>query len=302
MRLGRGLAAAVLLGAASVAAGAPPTGKLDPRPKPGAVVVTRVEVPVGDDTPVEIDAGTAVVAAGKGLWRTVGGVEFTGKIPASALGRRILRDTKAGDTARLRAGAFVRAGKAAKGKITVETIGRVAARLTVPAADVGAEPVELVIEDVQGLAIVAVVEDAELYADKDLKGASRARLGKGGEVVLIEQVGQAAHVRTYGPYEIDGWTWFAKLGDRGSVPPEETPPAPRVQPTHEVFLSSTMYQDSKGKQPIATLRGGTLVSIVQKPSNGHVRVRTVGPVRVEGWVPEKDLDSLNESVWRDDSP
>jgi hypothetical protein len=277
------------------------------------VVIVDTTIDAGAERPAEVTAGTGVAAASKGAVTparktkvTVAGpIEIAGTIAGESLGQRISREVDVhsldGKTVvgKVRAGAFVRVrkGAAPKGKSIVETVGGVSGRVLVDTTALTAEPIEMVLADPAGKALAVMFEDAELYADVKLGGASRARLAKGTEVVIVEQKGEAARVTTYGAYELDGWTFAAKLGDPGSVAEETSEPPSKPRPTHEVFVDAPIFAGSDGKKQVGQLRGGALVAITQKPQAGRARVRTLGDVRIEGWVDLASLDELESSVW-----
>ncbi len=310
------LACLVVLALSVPAAAAPPRGKRTVRPKATHVLITDGEMDVGAEVPAEVLAGVPVAVKGGSVSQTpsgkvkatvVGEVELSGTLPGAILGERLLTDVDlySADGKQVagkgRAGAFVQPrGKGpGKGKLVVETVGLVGARVVVDAAAVGPGSVELVLADTAGLAMTLAAEDLDLHGSQELKGTARARIKKGAQLVLVEEVGEAAHVKTYGEYEIDGWTFRAKIGDAGSAP-TTTGDAGRPTPSHEVFIDTQIYLASDGKKAVGTLRGGTLVGITQKPEKGRARVRTLGDVRVEGWVNAADLDELESSVWREE--
>lgn len=309
------LAGLILLGALPADA-APPRGKRSQRPKPTHIVVTGGELEAGAEVPAELDAGVQVSVKGGSAAKTPGGkvkatvagpVEISGTIPGAVLGQRILADTDVysadGKTliGRARAGAFVqpRGTGPGKGKLTVETVGEVIGKIVVDAAQVGPDPAELVLADTAGLSMVVAAEDADLFSGKDLKGTPRMKVKKGTQLVHVEELGEAAHVKTYGAFEIEGWLVRAKVGDAGSVPTEDGDGS-KPSPSHEVFTDTTLWAGSDGKKVVGTLRGGTLVGITQKPVEGRARVRTLGDVRVEGWVKMSDLEPMESSVWREE--
>lgn len=301
----RGLIALLLMTA--VASAAPPRGKRAHRPK--ATHVTVVDVPLaGGDRPSVLVAGTPVaVKKGKGKTAEIvvaDNVELVGSVPAADLGLRVLKEVEARDAAgvagKIRAGAVVRVAGVRAGTAEVETVGPISARLKVDAAALGTDRVGLVLPDAAGQPLGVIVEDAELFADEKLK-TRRARLARGARFVLLEEKGDAARVKGYGAYELEGWVYAAKLGDPGALAVDATPAeAPVVrQPTHEVFLDTPLFLGSDGKKKLGLLRGGTLVSITQKPKDGYARIETVGAIRAEGWVKLADLEELTSSVWRD---
>jgi hypothetical protein len=309
------LALSIVCSLVASAAAAPPRGKRTARPKPTHVLITDGEMEVGAEVPAEVLPGVQVSVKGGSVTQTpsgkvkatlIGDIELSGTLPGTILGERLLRDVElfSADGKQVIGkgwkGAFVQArGKGPKGKILVDTVGQVSARAAVDAAAVGPDAVELVLADTAGLAMAVASEDLDLYPAKELKGTPRAKVKKGAQLVLIEELGEAAHVKTYGEYELEGWTFGAKVGDAGSTPTAGTGGG-GATPSHEVFIDTPLYLSSEAKKAIGTLRGGTLVGITQKPEHGRARVRTLGDVHVEGWVKAGDLDELESSVWREE--
>jgi len=296
------LALLLILAAAAPGAAAPPTGHRTPRPRPTHVVVAEARLDAGGGVVAVLEPGTPVQAAARGRASPrgkvkvslTGAVALKGTVDAAQLGQRVARDVPLHDAAgkaeigRVRAGALVRvlSGAAAGGRVLVETLGPVTAKGSLPADALSAEPHELVLE---GEWDVKAHKALDLYPSKDVKGPARARLAPGARMTVVEQVGQVAHVRTYGAHEVDGWTIIDVLADRA---PEDKPGAEPdlIKPTHEILVDAPFYAGADGKRAVGTLRGGTLVQLIPTLDKSALeKVLTAGGVNATGWVKRTDL-------------
>jgi hypothetical protein len=227
-----------------------------------------------------------------------GRVQAQVRLAGAALGVRVARDLDL-DGAMLYEGALVRViGRGSKkGTSRVQTVGAVTAELEVPEDALTVAPRTFVYRMPPPSRVrdgkhrfVTPHKDTTLYLKAESVGTNAPPVGvvKGGvEVVLIDQQGAMALVRSDGPVAIEGWALNREFADRGAGVPE----AQLLKPTHEVSYGASLYAEAGGTVPIARLRGGTLVEW-----NGQVEARakvtTVGPVVASGYVDVRELRAL----------
>jgi hypothetical protein len=251
---------------------------------------------------VELRAGTPVAVSGPlppaGTIRvtTTGRVVVSGTVDVAALGLYVQTDgdLRAGDgivLGTIFAGARVHLlGKTSvAGWVRVRTGGPASMIGAVRADMLGVSPHEFIYRPPSGPRMVWALRDVALYEHAASVGTSTPPLGTlaaAGDAVLVDQVDTLAHVRTYGPVEVEGWA----LG-RDFTEEQPGPPAELLKPTHEVLVGAELRATATARQTLAHLRGGALVEV-----NGHAgelaKVTTVGDVILVGFVPERALRPL----------
>jgi hypothetical protein len=294
-----------------LAAGQPPRGKRAPRPKATHLVVAAAQLEAGGvkvtlAPGVPVAASGAVPARGKVKVTVVGSVIVQGTIDAAALGKRVIVESELKSldgkttlgTARVGAALRVLAKKAPAGLVAVQSVGSVVVEGALPAAAVALEAREVVVKEDWGM---KASKPAELFATPEVKGAPLARLEKDARLVLLEQRGEVAKVRTHGGFVVEGWTLNPNIESRGSLDAEK--PEPRQKPTHEVFVDAPLHGGSDGKKTVGTVRGGTLVQADKRLAGdpaARIKVKTLGGVQLEGFMKLEDLRKLEDSVWSEE--
>jgi hypothetical protein len=294
MRPGRIALAALLAVLASAAGATPlPRGKRTPRPKPTHVVVRAAELDAGG-VRLRVAPGVPVVAGAGGV-TLLGDVQVSGRLPGSALGLGLARDADLLDArgavvGKVRAGAFVRAGARAGGRIAVEPATPLSpsGRFMIDAAALTAEPPSLVLP-VNELALL-VVRSRTTVGVAELPPGARVE-----PLVPADERGRL-RVRSYGAFAIEGLVPADRLApsDATDLP---APPAQGLTPNHEALVETPIFAAGRAPKPIGTLRGGALVTAGVEVEGARVKVMTHGPVVGEVWVAQAALRRLEASVW-----
>lgn len=283
-----------LTGVATVAAAQPvPKGKRAPRPRATHVVVRQTELTAGGVV-FRVAPGIPVVSGGAGV-TLLGDVQVTGRVPATALGLGLARDTdlldaRGGVVGKARAGAFVRPGPRAGARVTVEPASPSSpeGRFVVDGSALTAEPPELVLP-ANEFALLVVTSKVAL---------GNAALSPGARVEPIAPADDRGRmrVRTYGAFTLEGLVPRDRLApsDGSELPP---PPSRGLNPNHEALVDAPLFADARGKKPIGHLRGGALVTAGVEVEGSRVKVMTHGPVVGEAWVERASLRPLEASVW-----
>jgi hypothetical protein len=284
-----------------------PTGRRSVRLRATHVVVGETTLAM-KATRAALQPGVGVVVAGGGRATgpmkvtLVGNVGLTGMVDGRELGLRAARDAElllADGTplGQLRAGALVRPlAQPALGLVLVEVLGEVFVKARVARDALTAEPRELVLV---GEWTHRTVRELDVFAGADLQGAPRVRVAQGARLVALSTDGQSARIKTYGTVEAEGYVSMAELLSRADDKKAGAAP-PLKRPTHEAFVDLTLYGSSDEKNPLGTLRGGTLLELARQLSlNEFVQVTTLGDVTVTGYVKRQKLRPMEESVWRE---
>lgn len=287
---------AVVIAVAAVASADVPRGRRAPEVVPTRLVVVEAKLEVGTAA-FTVRPGTAV-AVGKKRKQQVrvelaGDVRASGWIDRAALGARVAAETEI-DDGRVYEGALVRVVERGKTNAKVESVGAVRKAFQMPSASLTVEPVEFVYRMPPNRHFVTPYKDTTLWRKAESVGTnapSVAVIQGGVEVVLIDQQGTTAHVRTHGPVEVDGWALNKQFeDDRADAAQPEL-----LKATHEVFTGATLYDAPTGTKVLATLRGGTPVE-VNAEKGDRMKVTTVGNVVAAGWVDAAALRVIATSV------
>jgi len=301
-----------LLTAAAAAAGCPATGGAgrgigrgttpggDPAALdgPAAVVVFRAYLRAGPGRGASVGQlnPDTVVALGaeRGDWQEV---EVRDPLPARGwvrrerLGCRALRRVSlegTGEDARevvLQPGALLAVLATEGEQLEVETRDPLGRRGRLPAADCG----------VGERFVPRLPRDGELYLLRREAPLLAAGAGGGplatlpeGYRFVVQGRGAAGYAegRTDGPVIVSGRIDGAALEED----PRSTPLDRLAEPlgyTHENVVEQDLLEDPRG-QPVARLPGGTPMNLVERRGDWS-RVRTVGPVELEGWVEHLEI-------------
>jgi hypothetical protein len=302
--------AALLVGAfapARARADDPPRGRRTTHRAPTFVVVAPTDLDAGGAV-ARLAPGVGVVTTGPSLGTgsrpsgrvavtLAAPVEISGSMSGADLGGRLAADTElrspdgATVLGRGRAGALLAVvGSRGRGFVC-DTAGRVRARVWVPAVALTTEPRELVYP-VAAEKVVTLAAPAELRQSRG--GPVLARLDAAAQVVLLGGDAQAAHVRSYGPVEIEGEIERARLAISADAPVGE---GKGLTPTHEALVDTPAYADAHGTRRVGLLRGGTLVTMGVEVDGPRVKVMTHGDVVVELWVQRASLRPLEPDIW-----
>ncbi len=293
----------VLLAAGQVAADVP-RGRPPARPRPTHVVVQLADLQapgvtarVAPGVPVSIP-GPRRGLAGKLDVTLAGDAELSGRMAASALGVRVLREVELRDVrgrsvvGRARAGTLVRLIGDAGGVATIEPVAGVNVRMTLPSEAAGADPVELVLPVPEGQ-LASTAARIPLRAGAGPRDPVLATLDAGVRLDVLARSGDVARVRTYGGLEIEGHVPVSALAGEAPVP---SAPSKGLGPTHEALLDTPVFADAAGRRRAGALRGGALVTVGVERAGSRVRVMTHGDVVAELWVDEAELRPLDATV------
>lgn len=301
-------AVAVVLAVAGAPAAQVPTGVRAPRPTPNAIAVgdatltlKGLKATIAPGAPLVVPPGS-FGGGGPVRARTLGPAVVEGTIARRELGLRVQRDcalTRAGVVVgSLRRGAIVRVLGTDAAGTRVETLAPDVVSGLAPTDALAATPAEFVLP---GEWSHETAREAVIYAGKDVAGEPRATLPPATHLLVVERVGEVARVRTHGPVELEGWVLAPAIRER-LASSKDISPTTRKIPTHEVLVDARLYAGQRGGAPVGFLRGGALLQVERVATlepKGRIRVRTIGDVRLEGWIAVADLRALEESVWRE---
>gem|GEM_PF-6126418 len=291
-----------LLLCASVAVAQVPRGRRSAPAAPTHLVAVEAECRAGKAV-FTLLPGARIRARGK-LGKRPVAVELVGpvaascRVPAAALGLRVAADTPIRQGAVVvgaaNEGALVRlvpGARAPRGQVVVEAVGDATARFAVPRQALTAEPREFVYRQPAVSHWVTPKADVRVFARKTSVNTNAPAVGTiagGVEVLLLEQDGGFARVRSYGPVEIEGWSTNQAFLDKRTPAVE-----PRLlSPTHEVLAGAVLVDASGDK--LAELAGGALVEVTGS-AGARARVTTTGRVVVSGFVDGRDLRELADA-------
>lgn len=273
-----------------------PRGRRAPDVVPTRLVALETELRVGDTTLVlRPGAAVAVGTSRRQQIRVVlaGDVRATGWIDEGVLGARVSAEAEIED-GRVYEGALVRIVDEGKTVSKVESVGSVQTTFEVPTSSLTVDFVEFTYRMPANRHFVTPFERTTLWRKSASVGTNTppvAVIEGGVEVVLIEQKGDLALVRTYGAVEVQGWALNSQFADKGRDGAKPN----LLKPTHEVFASSALYDGAGGDNELATLRGGTLVE-VNAEKGARMKVTTVGDVIAAGWVDVAALRAIATGV------
>ncbi|MBI2896999.1 MAG: hypothetical protein HYY06_25810 [Deltaproteobacteria bacterium] len=140
-------------------------------------------------------------------------------------------------------------------------------------------------------------QEAALH-DAPAGQGTRVRLPAGTRFLVRETREGWAGGRTDGPVIVEGWIPTGAIGG----PPEGSPLDILTRPldhTHEVLATARLEsRGPRGRPGPVEVRGGAGVDVLETV-DARVRVRTVGPVAVEGWLPAemvREVTTSEESI------
>jgi hypothetical protein len=304
------LASAFVVAFAAQAASVP-KGRRTQRKAATHVVVRPTDLEV-QGVSARVAPGVEVVVAGarvgapltgKATATVLDGPELTGRIDGAALGQRLAKPTELYSVDggallghALEGALVVVVGRTAGGLILCETVGAVRARVAIGADALTAEAHELVYPVVASK-LMAAGAAGELAAAPG--GRPLARVEKGARFAVLEDDARWAHVRSYGPFEIEGWLPRDRLTASDSAPPMDESPPRGLTPSHETLVDTPAFADAAGRKVAGTLRGGTLVTVGVEVVGPRVKVMTHGDVVAELWVARAGLRPLEPDIWNE---